>query len=97
MKENILLFTPVVTLLSYGVFLCWSLYNPPIRVGIKETIEVYEGKLAKLQQKLDDANDTIKYNDSMSDKFINERCVCVNWNSSANEPALSRQEICNTK
>lgn len=52
--------------------------------------EHFQGQIVKLQKQLKDAQGSV----DLEEKFQKDRCVCSMWQTSSDEPSLTRQQIC---
>lgn len=60
----------------------------------RAVIDHYEHQLDFKQAQLNEKTADAEHDEEIHAKFIGERCVCVPWNSSSDEPALSKDQIC---
>jgi len=81
---------------AIGIVFLVALINlkPLQTIDLVSLVTMYEKRLAQKQYEIDEREKVYEANEERNRKYVDERCVCIPWNSSSNEPALSEKEIC---
>jgi len=95
-KETILIFSLI--LIFGGIFIIASLsFDNGYKTGYQKATENLIQRLDKCEEDNEFYQKDIsewKEDKELGNKFVEERCVCVSWGNSIEEP-LTKDEICN--